>query len=110
MTDATLMKTVMVLHNNYCGVENAQPIERIVDDLVRNGVVTSRRHFQLRMKPALLDEGYVVGACSAGMFLCCEASDYGQALHWYQVRIDAEQRAMGKIIDALVKFSPIEHA
>lgn len=100
----TLALTVTVLWLDYCGIDNAAPIGQIVDSLVRQGVTTSRRHFQLKLKPLLLDHGYVVGACSTGMFLCCEASDFGQALNWYQVRVAAEQRAMGKIITALVNY------
>lgn len=100
-------KTIKILESYYCGIEFAAPIDEIVDTLVKNGVVTSRRHFQLRLKPSLLDQGRVVGACSSGMFLCCEPSDYGAALSWYETRISAEQRNMGKIIEALVNYQPV---
>jgi hypothetical protein len=99
-----IILSLSVLQKLFCGVDNAAPIGVIVDQLVAAGVSTSRRHFQLKLKPLLLDHGYVVGACSTGMFLCCEASDFGQALNWYQVRVAAEQRAMGKIINALVRY------
>lgn len=106
MTNETkLAIAARILELDYCGIENAAPIERIVDALVREGVNTSRRHFQLKLKPMLLEHGYVVGAGSEGMYLCSTPSDYGLALQWYQTRIDAEQRAMGKIIAALVRRS-----
>jgi (2Fe-2S) ferredoxin len=106
MTTETTNTIVGLLKENFCGRAAAAPIERIVDELCSAGVATSRRHFQLKVKPALLELGYVLGACGDGMFLCCEPSDYGLALQWYEQRIDAEQRAMSRIVTALVKFQP----
>lgn len=93
---------INVLEREYSGSANAAPIDWVVEDLIREGVVTSRRHFQLRVKPALLALGRVVGACERGVFLCNEPADFGLALGWYQKRIASEQAAMAEIVKTLV--------
>jgi hypothetical protein len=65
-----------VLRKQIDGINNARPIGEIVDNLCCNGVITSRRHFQLKLKPALLEHGLALGACSDGMFICRWRRDY----------------------------------
>jgi hypothetical protein len=88
-----------VLRKQIDGINNARPIGEIVDNLCCNGVITSRRHFQLKLKPALLEHGLALGACSDGMFICRWRRDYLAALGWYMVRIRAERANGGEILN-----------
>jgi hypothetical protein len=97
MTKKQFKQIKRILRSVIDGRPNARPISEIVDTLCASGIVTSRRHFQLKLKPALLEHGLALGACDDGMFLCRWRRDYIMAVNWYAKRILAE-KTNGKAI------------
>jgi hypothetical protein len=98
MTKKQFNQIKRILRKQIDGVKNARPIGEIVDNLCFNGVITSRRHFQLKLKPALLAHGLALGASSDGMYICRWRRDYIEALTWYLNRIRAEKANGSEIL------------
>jgi hypothetical protein len=97
MTKKQFNQIKRILRKQIDGVKNARPIGDIVDSLCFNGINTSRRHFQLKLKPALLEHGLALGASHDGMFICRWRRDYIAAREWYVQRINAELANFGTI-------------
>jgi hypothetical protein len=98
MTKAQFLTIKRTLRKHIDGRRNAKPLQFIVDRLCGQGINTSRRHFQLVLKPKLLEMGLAIGPSEDGMFLCRWRRDYLEALTWYHNRIRAERNNGGSIL------------
>ena len=60
MTKAQFLTIKRVLRKHCDGARNAKPLQFLVDRLCGQGINTSRRHFQLTLKPTLLEMGLAI--------------------------------------------------
>lgn len=97
LTKAQFLTIKRTLRKHIDGRRNAKPLQFIVDRLCGQGITTSRRHFQLQLKPKLLGLGLAVAPSKEGMFLCRRRRDYIAARSWYVERINAELANFGII-------------
>ena len=98
MTKAQFLTIKRTLRKHIDGRRNAKPLQFIVDRLCGQGITTSRRHFQLRLKPQLLELGLAVAPSKEGMFICRRRKDYIAAQKWYKARIHAEYRTLAEMV------------
>jgi hypothetical protein len=98
MTKAEFLTIKRTLRKHIDGRLNAKPLQFIVDRLCGQGINTSRRHFQLVLKPKLLVLGLAVAPSKDGMFICRWRRDYVAARKWYAQRIFAEMKTNNGIV------------